>query len=664
MRKGARPVGTALQRIERCADAAKRHPWSAYRALVRTLPHGTWPSPVTAASIAQGQAGLDEVRLDGPDTYWLEARPREAGRVALVRHDGRTGERRDAVGAPWSVRSRVHEYGGGAYAVRDGLVVFSTFSDGRLRRTRPSQPGTGPEPITPEAAVRYGGLVLTGSAVFAVREDHRGGGEPVNELVRLCPEGPNEDMGQVLVTGPDFVSRPAVSTDGTQLAWVQWDHPNMPWDSTTLLRATVTADGLVDVRIVAGGDGVSVAQPQFGPDGTLWFVSDESGYWNLHLDDEAGPRAVHALDADVAAPQWVLGMSDYAVLDDRRVLIRFWRDGTARLAVLDPREGTVVELERPESGFDQLVTDGTEVALRTASASEHPKVVRGTVTADGALDATVLATASEREPDRDHLSTPRPWTWSNSAGLDVHGFVYPPTNAQVSAPDGELPPLLVLVHGGPTSHSEPIYRTQTQYWTSRGFLVLDVNHGGGTSYGRAYRERLTGQWGVVDIDDVVCGVRSLADAGRIDRDRVAIRGGSAGGYTVLRALTSSPVFAAGASYFGISDLAALLVDDHKFESRYTTTLVGPWPEAEAVYRERSPVHHVGDLHGELLLLQGADDLVVPVAQAQLMADAMRAAGKDVELVVYEGEGHGFRQASTIIDSLERELAFFLRVFEG
>ena len=631
---------------------------------MRTLPHGTWPSPVTAASLAQGQAGLDEVRLDGPDTYWLEARPWEAGRVALVRHDGRTGERQDAVAAPWSVRSRVHEYGGGAYAVRDGLVVFSTFADGRLRRTRPSQPDTDPEPITPEAAVRYGGLVLTGDAVFAVREDHRGGGEPVNELVRLSPQGPNDDLGQVLVTGPDFVSRLAVSADGTQVAWVQWDHPNMPWDSTTLLRATVTDAGLTDVRVVAGGEGISVVQPQFGPDGTLWFVSDESGYWNLHRDGEAGPRPVHALDADVAAPQWVLGMSDYAVVDEGRVLIRFWREGTARLAVLDPRDGTLVDLDRPESGFDQLVTDGSEVALRTASAREHPRVIRGVLTADGALDATVLATASESAPDPAHLSTPQAWTWTNSAGLDVHGFVYPPANADVSAPAGELPPLLVLVHGGPTSHSEPVYKAQTQYWTSRGFLVLDVNHGGGTAYGRDYRGRLTGQWGVVDIDDVVCGVRSLADAGRIDRDRVAIRGGSAGGYTVLRALTSSTVFAAGASYFGISDLAALLVDDHKFESRYTTTLVGPWPQAEQTYRERSPVHHIADLHGELLLLQGADDLVVPVAQAQLMADAMRDAGKDVELVVYEGEGHGFRQASTIIDSLERELAFYLRVFEG
>ena len=280
-------------------------------------------------------------------------------------------------------------------------------------------------------------------------------------------------------------------------------------------------------------------------------------------------------------------MSDYAVLDERTVLIRLWRDGTARLALLDPRDGTLAELGRPESGFDQLVTDGTEVALRTASAGDHPRVVRGAVTADGALDARVLATASETAPDPAYVSMPQPWDWTNGAGLDAHGFVYPPVNADASAPAGDLPPLLVLVHGGPTSHSEPVYKAQTQFWTSRGFLVLDVNHGGGTAYGRAYRERLTGQWGVVDIDDVVSGVRSLADAGRIDPDRVAIRGGSAGGYTVLRALTTSTVFAAGTSYFGISDLAVLLVDDHKFESRYTTTLVGPWPEAESVYRERS-----------------------------------------------------------------------------
>ena len=627
---------------------------------VRTLPHGTWPSPITASSLTRGQAGLDEVRIDGPDTYWLESRPWESGRVVLVRHRGETGEREDVVPAPFTVRSRVHEYGGGAYAVHRGTVVFSHFADNRLYRATPGEP---PSPITPEDAVRYAGLVLTADTLFAVREDHRSGGEPVNELVRLDPSGPNDDLGAVLVAGPDFVSRPAVAADGSQLAWVQWDHPNMPWDSTTLLRAHLAPGGLVDVRTVAGGEGISVSQPQFVADGTLWFVSDESGHWNLHRNDGEGTRAVHALDADIAAPQWVLGMSDYAVLDERTVLIRLWRDGTARLALLDPRDGTLAELARPESGFDQLVTDGTEVALRTASAGDHPRVVRGPVTPDGALDARVLATASETTPDPAYVSTPQPWDWTNGAGLDAHGFVYPPVNADASAPEGDLPPLLVLVHGGPTSHSEPVYKAQTQFWTSRGFLVLDVNHGGGTAYGRAYRERLTGQWGVVDIDDVVSGVRSLADAGRIDPDRVAIRGGSAGGYTVLRALTTSTVFAAGTSYFGISDLAVLLVDDHKFESRYTTTLVGPWPEAESVYRERSPVHHIADLHGEVLLLQGADDLVVPVAQAQLMADAMRAAGKQVDLVVYEGEGHGFRQASTIIDSLERELAFYLGVFE-
>jgi dipeptidyl aminopeptidase/acylaminoacyl peptidase len=627
---------------------------------VRTLPHGSWPSPITASSLARGQAGLDEVRIDGTDTYWLESRPWESGRVVLVRHRGDTGGREDAVQAPFNVRSRVHEYGGGAYAVHEGTVVFSHFADNRLYR---SAPGEAPSPITPEDAVRYAGLVLTKDTLLAVREDHRAGGEPVNELVRLDPSGPNDDLGQVLVAGPDFVSRPAVAADGSQLAWAQWDHPNMPWDSTTLLRARLTEAGLVDVRTVAGGEGISVSQPQFGVDGTLWFVSDESGYWNLNRDDEQGTRAVHTLDADIASPQWVLGLSDYAVIRDDAVLIRFWREGTARLAVLAPRDGTLVELDRPESGFDQLVTDGTEVALRTASASDHPQVVRGAVTPDGALDARVLATASETAPDPAYLSTPQPWSWTNSAGLDAHGFVYPPVNADASAPEGDLPPLLVLVHGGPTSHSEPVHKAQTQYWTSRGFLVLDVNHGGGTAYGRAYRERLKGQWGIVDIDDVVSGVGSLADAGLVDRDRVVIRGGSAGGYTVLRALTASHVFTAGTSYFGISDLAALLVDDHKFESRYTTTLVGPWPEAEAVYRDRSPVHHIADMHGDVLLLQGADDLVVPVAQAQLMADAMRAAGKQVELVVYEGEGHGFRRASTIIDSLERELAFYLGVFD-
>ena len=330
---------------------------------MRTLPHGTWPSPITASSLARGQAGLDEVRIDGTDTYWLESRPWESGRVVLVRHRGDTGGREDAVPAPFNVRSRVHEYGGGAYAVHDGVIVFSNFADGRLYRTAP---GADPAPFTPDAKVRFGGLVLTGTQLYAVREDHRSGGEPVNELVRLDPSGPNDDLGEVLVTGPDFVSRPAVAADGSQLAWVQWDHPNMPWDSTILLRAHLTEGGLVDVRTVAGGEGVSVSQPQFGADGTLWFVSDESGYWNLHRDDAQGTRPVHSLAADVASPQWVLGMSDYAVLDEATVLIRFWREGTARLAVLDPSDGTLVELDRPESGFDQLVTDGSQVALRTA----------------------------------------------------------------------------------------------------------------------------------------------------------------------------------------------------------------------------------------------------------------------------------------------------------
>ena len=627
---------------------------------MQTMPYGTWPSPITAESLTEGSAGIDEVRLDLAETYWLESRPWERGRVVLVRHDRSTGETVDVVGPDWNVRNRVHEYGGGSYAVEARTIVFSSFSDGRLWRTTAT--GAEPTPITPEGAdVRFGGVVLRGDVLYAVREDHRAGGEPTNHLVRLDLAGPNAEYGHVIWDASDFVSRPAVSPDGREIVWVSWEHPNMPWDSTLLRRATLTADGASGHEILAGGEGISVVQPQYAPDGSLWFASDESGWWNLVRDDGTGPVPRHLLAADVASPQWVLGMVDFATLDGGGALLRFWREGIARLALLGP-DGDLMELDVEGTGFDQLTAAGAEIAFRRASADSLPDILRGTVTPEGSVALQTIARSSADVPDPAYLSRPQPWSWTNAVGLDAHGFVYPPTNADATAPAGELPPLLLFVHGGPTSHSEPVYRTGVQYWTSRGFMVLDVNHGGGTAYGRAYRERLKGQWGVVDIEDCVSGARSLDEAGRVAADRVAIRGGSAGGYVVLRTLTVSSAFAAGASYFGISDLSTLLVDDHKFESRYTTTLVGPWPEAADTYRERSPIHAIENLHGELLLLQGADDLVVKANQAELMAEAMKAAGKDVELVIYEGEGHGFRRADTIIDSLERELAFYLRTF--
>ncbi|MCA1781056.1 MAG: LpqB family beta-propeller domain-containing protein [Intrasporangiaceae bacterium] len=623
--------------------------------------YGTWSSPITPESLTAGQARIDEVRIDGPDTWWLELRPWEGGRTALVRHDGHTGERHDVLAEPWNVRSRVHEYGGGAYAVGDGLLVFSDFATNRLYRVSTRERPTPYEPtaITPEMAVRFGGLVLHERHVYAVREDHRADGEPDNELVRLEVDGPDEDGGLVLATGSDFVSRPAVSPDGTEIAWIAWDHPNMPWDSTRLMVADLTHDGIEHPRVVAGGEGISVAQPAFSRDGTLWFVSDESGFWNLHRRDGGTTRAVHTLGADIAAPQWLLGFVDYALREDGTVLIRRWVGETAHLGVLDPATGDLVDVEDEGTMFDHLQAVGSDIAFRRLLSDRPPEVVRGPVDGGG---REVVAVSSPTVPDPEYVSLPETWTWTNSSGEEVHGLLYRPRNPRFTAPEEELPPLLVNVHGGPTSRAEAAYAAMTQFWTTRGFAVLDVNHGGSTGYGRAYRERLRGQWGVVDIDDCVTGAASLADAGVVDGDRLAIHGGSAGGYTVLRALTTSDVFTAGTSSYGISDLRGLLSDDHKFESQYTIGLVASWPEGEDVYLERSPISHIDSLHGELLLLQGADDLVVPVSQAQQMADGMRAAGKEVELVVYEGEGHGFRMASTIIDSLERELAHYQRAF--
>ena len=616
------------------------------------LPYGTWPSTISPESLATGLASLDEVRVDGRDTYWLAGRPAEGGRTALVRDDGT--RQVEVLAAPWDVRSRVHEYGGGAYAVLDGTVVFSHAGDDRVHRLDAG--GTQPQPITPPGGCRYAGLVLHGDHVFAVREDHSREPEPANELVRLDLHGTNPEGGVVLATGTDFVSRPAVSPDGRSVAWVAWRHPNMPWDSTVLLRAELGEQGAGEAVVVAGGEGVSVVQPTFGPDGALWFLSDESGWWTVHRDTGAGPVALHRARADHAAAQWALGMVDLAVLDADRAVVRWWEGATAELGLLDARTGQVEPLPLEGVAFDQLQAVDGELALRRGLADRLPEVVRGPLREV----PRVLATAGSLELDPADVSPAQAWSWTDTEGLTVHGLLHRPRAAGTQGPEGELPPLVVMVHGGPTGRAEASFAVATQFWTTRGFAVLLVNYSGSTGYGRAYRERLLGRWGLLDIDDCVTGAASVAAAGEADPARLAIRGGSAGGYAVLRAMTTSRTFAAGTSLFGVADLAALATDTHKFESRYLDRLVAPWPEGEAVYRERSPIHHVADLHGELLLLQGADDMVVPVAQARDMAEAMRAAGREVELTVYPGEGHGFRRAESIIDALTREVAFYRR----
>ncbi|WP_404382942.1 prolyl oligopeptidase family serine peptidase [Knoellia locipacati] len=619
------------------------------------LPFGSWPSPFSPSALTASTRSLDEVRVDGADTYWLESRPWEGGRVVLVRHVGSTDEVEDVVGGEVNVRSRVHEYGGGAYAVRSGTVVVTTMPDLRVHVVGADGALTA---ITPEGGFRYGGLVLGDGCVLVVREDHSGDGEPVNTLVRLELDGDNADGGRVLWQGSDFVSRPAVSADGTRVAVVTWEHPNMPWDTTTLRVASTDGSGPLDWTVVAGDENVSVGQPQFDAEGALWFVSDESGWWNLKRHTGAGVESVHTAEVDHMTPQWVLGLSDFAFLTDGRVLVHWWTDGVGRLGVLDPVTGEVAPVGADGVEFGQLQAAGDEIAFTVGTLSDLPAVVRGTV---GGPFTTVRRSRDEGlEPA--YASTAQPWTWTNSGGDEVHGLFLEPTHPDATGADGELPPLLVFVHGGPTAATGAGLQLSRAFWTTRGFAVLDVNYSGSTGYGRAYRERLLGQWGVVDIDDVVTGARSLADAGRVDGARLAIRGGSAGGYTVLRTLTTSDVFAAGTSYFGVADLEALATDTHKFESRYLDRLVGPYPEAKDVYVERSPVHHADQVQGTVLLLQGGIDEVVPPAQAEAMAWGMRAAGQEVELVIYPDEGHGFRAASAIEDSLRRELSFYGRVF--
>ncbi|KRE41533.1 alpha/beta hydrolase family protein [Knoellia sp. Soil729] len=619
-----------------------------------SLPFGSWPSPLSPDAMTAATRMLDEVRVDGPDTYWLESRPWEGGRVVLVRHVGGTGAVEDVVGDEVNVRSRVHEYGGGAYAVRSGTVVITTMPDLRVHVV--SADGS-LRAITPEGGFRYGGLVLGDGFVLAVREEHSGAAEAGNTLVRLSLDGDNADGGAVLWEGTDFVGRPALSADGTEVAVVTWDHPNMPWDTTTLRRAALVDHGPLEWSVVEGRADVSVGQPTFGPDGSLWFVSDESGWWNLTCDSGAGPAPVHPMEADVMQPQWVLGMSDFALLEDGRVLVHWWADGVGRLGMLDRGSGELVDVPLEGVQFDQLQSVGDEVVVRVGTLSQLPSVVRGP--AEGPF--TTLRRSRDEGLDPAYASTAQPWTWTNTGGDDVHGIFLAPTHPEVTGPEGELPPLLVFVHGGPTSRTEAGLQLARAFWTTRGFAVLDVNYSGSTGHGRAYRDRLLGQWGVIDIDDVVTGARSLADAGFVDGNRLAIRGGSAGGYTVLRALTSSDAFAAGTSLFGIADLEAMTTDTHKFESRYLDRMVGPYPEAKDVYVERSPIHHLDSLGGAVLLLQGGIDEVVPPAQAEVMAAGMRAAGEEVELVIYPDEGHGFRAAATIQDALSRELAFYGRV---
>ncbi len=626
---------------------------------VRVAPYGSWKSPVTSDLIVAESIRLGQLALDGEDIYWVEQRPREGGRNVIVRRTP-DGTIDDVTPSPFNARSRVHEYGGGAYCVGDGVVYFVNFDDQRVYRHRH---GEAPVPITPEGDMRYADMVIDHlrGQIICVREDHTASSEEaVNTLVSISIEGVSS--GQVLVSGADFYSSPRLSADGGKLTWLSWNHPNMPWDGCELWVSDLSSTGSLEhPEKVAGGPEESIFQPEWSPDGTLHFVSDRTGWSNIYRWRNGAVEPVTEMEAEFARPQWIFGSSTYAFQSDSRIICSYVQSGNWKLASVETELRRLNPIPTPYSDMargDLRVTSDTAVII-AGSPVEALSVVRLDL-ATG--DTQVLRTSGDVSLGQAYLSTPEAIEYPTEQNLTAHAFYYPPSNGDYEPTPGEKPPLLVKSHGGPTNATSVSLDLSIQYWTSRGFAVLDVNYGGSTAYGRAYRERLKGQWGIVDVDDCVNGALYLVRQGLADGKRLAIDGGSAGGYTTLAALTFRNVFAAGASYYGVSDLETLAKDTHKFESRYLDGLVGAYPQETEVYRQRSPVNFTSQLSCPLILFQGLEDKIVPPDQAESMFDAVWAKGIATAYLPFPGEQHGFRRAENIKRALDAELYFYSKIF--
>ena len=618
-----------------------------------TAPYGTWKSPITAGLIAGTTISLGALAIVDETFYWLEGRPAEGGRTVVVRQSG--GRAEDVTPTGFNVRSRVHEYGGGAALVADGQVYFVNFD---AQRIYCHQPGEAPRAVTPETGGRFADMQLDRrrQRLICVREDHSGSGEPRNELVAVNLQ---DRAIEVLDGGHDFVASPRLDATGDRLAWLTWDHPNMPWDGTTLWLAEIDGNGRLGTpQQIAGGPGESIFQPEWAADGELLFVSDRSNWWNLYKTSRNGNLPVSPADAEFGLPQWAFGMSTYGVAGDGRIVASRYQAGVWQLGLIADGQFTAFDL--PYSDFSGVRVSGNTVLFVGSSATMTPQLVRHDI-ATG--NCTILRYSSVVDLDVGFLSQPEAIEFPTAEGAGAYGFYYPPVNRNFEAPSGELPPLIVRGHGGPTGAASASLSLAIQFWTSRGFAVLDLNYRGSTGFGRAYRESLYGEWGIADVDDMVAGAQYLVERGDADPQRLAIRGGSAGGFTTLAALTFRDIFSAGASHYGIGDLMALARDTHKFESRYLDRIVGPLPESEALYRERSPVNYIDQLDCPVIFLQGLDDKVVPPNQAEAMVDALKAKGIPVAYLAFEGEGHGFRKAENVERALVAELTFYGRVFK-
>jgi dipeptidyl aminopeptidase/acylaminoacyl peptidase len=640
----------------------------------QTARYGTWPSPITARAVAASSLRLGHVVLEDHDIYWVEGRPAEGGRSVVVRRSA-DGAIADATPPGANVRTRVQEYGGAAYTVSRGTIYYSELSDQRLYRFKASGAPESAAPITPAGNWCYADFTIDASRgrLVCVREDHTiPGSEAQTTLVMLGVDRVGRLDGPpappvVIASGYDFYSTPRFNPDGTQLSWLAWRHPQMPWDGTELWVADVTDEGRLEhARQIAGSETESIVQPGWSPDGTLYFVSDRTGWWNLYRTGL--PTPVYPIDAECGRPQWMLGTSTWTFAGPSTLVIACAERGTWRLFGFTPREDAA-----PLTDADRRPLTDLEPGELLAATAEHVVFIAGSPRTHDAVVRFDLATgrterirsASTSPVNPDALSVPLAIEFPTEASRTAHAFFYPPRNTAFTAPADERPPLIVVSHGGPTAATTGRLNLEIQFWTSRGFAVVDVNYGGSSGYGRAYRERLNGQWGIVDVDDCVNAALHLASRGLADRERLLIRGRSAGGFTTLAALAFHPrVFKAGASYYGVADLELLARDTHKFESRYLDRLVGPYPARQDLYRARSPIHSADRLSCPIIFFQGLDDRVVPPEQAENMAAAVRAKGLTVSLVTFPGEAHGFRKAETIAHCLEEEAAFYARVLEA
>ncbi|MCA9520473.1 MAG: S9 family peptidase [Myxococcales bacterium] len=612
--------------------------------------YGFWPSAIDSALVVAQSVRIGRPQLDGEAVYWTELRPSDGGRNVLLRRVG-DGAVEDLTPDRFSVRSRVHEYGGGDYLATDGELFFVNDADQRVYRKRE---GMEPEAITPAGTARYADFVLdrARSRLYAVQELHGDGREALNRLVSISLYGSGVTP---LVWGADFYSNPRLSPDGTSLCWLAWHHPNMPWDGTTLLRAEFDdAGALGDPHVVAGGDDESIFQPLFAADGTLYFVSDRRGFWNLYRSNGRGTECVMRADAEFGMPQWVFGMSTYALTPDGTVICAYTRDGVWRLGRLTT-DGPLEPIALPYQTLAYVVADAKRAVL-LGCAYDRPDAL---LEVDWTTHRSrVIRESSHLDLDPGYLSTPRHLSLTNREGDTIYAFYYPPSHPDVCGPEGERPPMIVKSHGGPTVAATIALSMKTLFWTSRGFAILDVNYGGSTGYGRSYRRRLDGRWGEIDVHDCIDAAQGVAAMGLADRDRLLITGGSAGGYTTLCALTFHDLFIGGSSHYGVSDPTTLAQETHKFESRYDARLFGATDANAAVYRERSPIHFAERLSCPVIFFQGGEDRVVPPSQAERMVDALREKGVAVEYHLFPNEGHGFRRAENIVTATEAELRFF------